>query len=201
MVIARHLGLVARSLCRRLAAAAHVVATPAYLRARARESITFEAPNERAEPMTEFAVTAPRGLVIALAPTGASERDGRLAQHRVGRAVDVEAVPPGRGWARDGRRRTATWIAATTAASAGAVTELSRVLEATGDASDVTLDTRPTSAAAAPGRSRSRSLPGPSVRSERSAVVASSRDRRLPSWSRRSATVTLAHRPRPLQER
>jgi uncharacterized protein YcnI len=41
-----------------------VVATPAYLPSESSESITFEAPNERAAPMTEFTVTAPPGLVI-----------------------------------------------------------------------------------------------------------------------------------------
>jgi uncharacterized protein YcnI len=45
-------------------AGAHVVATPAYLPSESSESITFEAPNERAAPMTEFTVTAPPGLVI-----------------------------------------------------------------------------------------------------------------------------------------
>ena len=45
-------------------AAAHVVATPAYLPSKSSESITFEVPNERAMPMTEFTVTAPPGLVI-----------------------------------------------------------------------------------------------------------------------------------------
>jgi uncharacterized protein YcnI len=45
-------------------AAAHVVATPTYLPSESSESITFEVPNERATPMTEFTVTAPSGLVI-----------------------------------------------------------------------------------------------------------------------------------------
>jgi uncharacterized protein YcnI len=45
-------------------AAAHVVATPMYLPSKSSESITFEAPNERDDPMTEFAVTAPPGLAI-----------------------------------------------------------------------------------------------------------------------------------------
>ena len=45
-------------------AGAHVVATPGYLPSESSESITFEAPNERAAPMTEFTVTAPPGLVI-----------------------------------------------------------------------------------------------------------------------------------------
>jgi len=45
-------------------AAAHVVAMPAYLPSKSSESITFEVPNERVDPMTEFVVTAPRGLTI-----------------------------------------------------------------------------------------------------------------------------------------
>lgn len=45
-------------------AAAHVVATPAYLPSKSSESITFEVPNERDDPMIQFAVTAPPGLVI-----------------------------------------------------------------------------------------------------------------------------------------
>jgi uncharacterized protein YcnI len=46
------------------AAAAHVVATPAYLASGSAESITFDAPNERDDPMTEFLVTVPAGLEI-----------------------------------------------------------------------------------------------------------------------------------------
>jgi uncharacterized protein YcnI len=45
-------------------AAAHVVAIPTYLPSKSSGSITFEVPNERAAPMTGFAVTAPPGLVI-----------------------------------------------------------------------------------------------------------------------------------------
>ena len=45
-------------------AAAHVVAMPAYLPSKSSESITFEVPNERVDPMTAFVVTAPRGLTI-----------------------------------------------------------------------------------------------------------------------------------------
>jgi len=45
-------------------AAAHVVATPAYLPSGSSESITFSAPNERDAPMTAFSVTVPAGLEI-----------------------------------------------------------------------------------------------------------------------------------------
>ena len=45
-------------------AAAHVVATPAYLPSKSSESITFEVPNERDDPMTAFSVTVPDGLEI-----------------------------------------------------------------------------------------------------------------------------------------
>ena len=45
-------------------AAAHVIASPAYLSSESSESISFEAPNERVDPMIEFAVTAPPGLAI-----------------------------------------------------------------------------------------------------------------------------------------
>ena len=45
-------------------AAAHVIASPAYLSSQSSESISFEAPNERVDPMIEFAVTAPPGLAI-----------------------------------------------------------------------------------------------------------------------------------------
>ena len=52
-------------------AAAHVVATPAYLPSKSSESIIFEVPNERSEAMTSFTVTAPDGLEIEHAhPTG-----------------------------------------------------------------------------------------------------------------------------------
>jgi uncharacterized protein YcnI len=46
------------------AAAAHVVATPAFLPSGSSESITFSAPNERDDPMTAFALTVPAGLEI-----------------------------------------------------------------------------------------------------------------------------------------
>jgi hypothetical protein len=45
-------------------AAAHVVATPAFLPSGSPESIAFSAPNERDQPMTSFALTVPDGLVI-----------------------------------------------------------------------------------------------------------------------------------------
>ena len=46
------------------AAGAHVTAAPAFLASGGTESITLTAPNERDEPMTGFAVTAPPGLEI-----------------------------------------------------------------------------------------------------------------------------------------
>jgi uncharacterized protein YcnI len=45
-------------------ASAHVVAVPAYLASGSSESITFDAPNERDDPMTAFSVTVPAGLEI-----------------------------------------------------------------------------------------------------------------------------------------
>jgi uncharacterized protein YcnI len=45
-------------------AAAHVVAMPAFLASGSAESITFDAPNERDDPMTAFSVTVPAGLEI-----------------------------------------------------------------------------------------------------------------------------------------
>jgi uncharacterized protein YcnI len=66
------------------AASAHVVATPAFLPSEGSESISFEAPNERAEPMTEFALIAPPGLVI-------------------------EHAHPVEGWSETAEGSTATW--------------------------------------------------------------------------------------------
>jgi uncharacterized protein YcnI len=45
-------------------AAAHVVATPAFLPSGSSESVTFAAPNEREVPMTSFALTVPSGVTI-----------------------------------------------------------------------------------------------------------------------------------------
>ena len=45
-------------------AAAHVVATPAFIPSGSSDSITFSGPNERDEPMTSFSVKAPPGLEI-----------------------------------------------------------------------------------------------------------------------------------------
>lgn len=45
-------------------AGAHVVAVPAFVSSGSAESITFSGPNERDEPMTEFALTLPVGLAI-----------------------------------------------------------------------------------------------------------------------------------------
>jgi uncharacterized protein YcnI len=45
-------------------AAAHVVATPAFLASGSSGSITFAGPNERDDPMTAFALTVPAGLAI-----------------------------------------------------------------------------------------------------------------------------------------
>ena len=45
-------------------ASAHVVASPQFLASGDTESISLAAPNERDEPMTGFAVTAPPGLEI-----------------------------------------------------------------------------------------------------------------------------------------
>ena len=45
-------------------AAAHVVATPAFLPSGSSRSITFAGPNERDDPMTAFVLTAPAGLEI-----------------------------------------------------------------------------------------------------------------------------------------
>jgi uncharacterized protein YcnI len=45
-------------------AAAHVVATPAYLPSGSSESIVFSGPNERDAPMIAFSATVPAGLAI-----------------------------------------------------------------------------------------------------------------------------------------
>lgn len=45
-------------------AAAHVVASPTFLASKSSESISFEAPNERDDPMTSFTITAPDGLLV-----------------------------------------------------------------------------------------------------------------------------------------
>ena len=45
-------------------AAAHVVASPTFLPSKSSESISFEAPNERDDPMTSFTLTAPAGIEI-----------------------------------------------------------------------------------------------------------------------------------------
>ena len=45
-------------------AAAHVVASPTFLPSKSAESISFEVPNERDDPMTSFTLTPPEGLRI-----------------------------------------------------------------------------------------------------------------------------------------
>ena len=45
-------------------AAAHVVASPTFLPSKGSESIGFEAPNERDDPMTSFTLAAPAGIEI-----------------------------------------------------------------------------------------------------------------------------------------
>ena len=45
-------------------AAAHVVAMPSFLASKSSESISFEAPNERSDPMTSFTLTAPEDIEI-----------------------------------------------------------------------------------------------------------------------------------------
>ena len=45
-------------------AAAHVVASPTFLASQSSESIGFEAPNERDDPMTSFTLSAPDGIEI-----------------------------------------------------------------------------------------------------------------------------------------
>jgi uncharacterized protein YcnI len=45
-------------------AAAHVVATPTFLASESSESVTFEVPNERIEPMTSFVLVPPEGIEI-----------------------------------------------------------------------------------------------------------------------------------------
>ena len=68
-------------------AAAHVIASPAYLSSESSESISFEAPNERVDPMIEFAVTAPPGLDDRARASGRGlDRDRRGSHgHVVGR--------------------------------------------------------------------------------------------------------------------
>ena len=45
-------------------AAAHVVAAPTFLPSKSSESISFDVPNERDDPMTSFTLTPPEGLRI-----------------------------------------------------------------------------------------------------------------------------------------
>jgi hypothetical protein len=97
------------------AAAAHITATPSFVTAGQRETVTFVAPNEREEAMTGLSVAVPTGLSI------------------------VEAVQPGDGWRGDVDGSTATWTGGTLAS--GAVTSFSLVLEASGEPGSTTLET------------------------------------------------------------
>jgi uncharacterized protein YcnI len=88
-------------------AAAHVVATPTFLASESSESVTFEVPNERIEPMTSFALVPPHGIEIEHAhPTegwdgtiedgAASWSGGQLAMSATatfGATLEADAAP------------------------------------------------------------------------------------------------------------
>jgi hypothetical protein len=95
-------------------ATAHVTATPSFVPAGERETVSLVAPNEREAAMNGFAVTVPAGLAI------------------------VEAVPPGGGWEGAVEGDTATWSGGSLAG--GEVSSFSLVLEATGEPGSVTLE-------------------------------------------------------------
>jgi hypothetical protein len=72
---------------------AHVVASPTFLPSMGSESISFEVPNERDDPMTTFTISAPRGL-------------------------DIEHAHPVDGWNGTVENGVATWTGGSLAAKA-----------------------------------------------------------------------------------
>ena len=102
-------------------AAAHVVATPAFLPSEKPESIAFSAPNEREQPMTAFALTVPDGLVIEHAHrvAGWTRGDRRLGDldRRVARTRRGGRV---RRHARRRRQAPASWRSRPSSATATA---------------------------------------------------------------------------------
>jgi hypothetical protein len=96
-------------------AAAHVTASPSFVTAGQRETVTLVTPNEREEAMTGLSVTVPDGISI------------------------VEAVQPGGNWEGTVDGSTATWTGGNLAA--GAVTSFTVVLEASGEPGSSTLET------------------------------------------------------------
>jgi uncharacterized protein YcnI len=96
-------------------AAAHVVATPTFLASKSSESITFEAPNERSDPMTSFTLTAPTG-------------------------IEIQHAHPADGWEGTVEDGAATWRGGSLAA--GATTDFGATLEADAEPGVVTLTAR-----------------------------------------------------------
>ena len=96
-------------------AAAHVVATPSFLASKSSGSISFEAPNERSDPMTSFTLTAPEG-------------------------IDIEHAHPADGWEGTVEDGAARWTGGSLAA--GATTDFGATLKADTEPGIVTLTAR-----------------------------------------------------------
>ena len=96
-------------------ATAHVVATPTFLASKSSGSISFEAPNERSDPMTSFTLSAPDGIVI-------------------------EHAHPVDGWNGSVEGGAAKWVDGSLAA--GQTTEFGATLRADADPGVVTLTAR-----------------------------------------------------------
>jgi uncharacterized protein YcnI len=96
-------------------AAAHVIATPSFLASKSSESITFEAPNERSDPMTSFTLTAPEG-------------------------IEIEHAHPVDGWEGTVEDGVATWMGGSLAA--GDTTDFGATLKANAEPGVVTLAAR-----------------------------------------------------------
>ena len=96
-------------------AAAHVVASPTFLASKSSGSISFEAPNERSDPMTSFTLSAPDGIV-------------------------VEHAHPVDGWEGTVEDGAATWTGGSLAA--GQTAEFGTTLEADTEPGVVTLTAR-----------------------------------------------------------
>ena len=96
-------------------AAAHVVASPTFLASQSSESIGFEAPNERDDPMTSFTLSAPDG-------------------------IEIEHAHPVEGWNGTVEDGVATWTGGSLAASATATFGVT--LKADVEPGDVTLQAR-----------------------------------------------------------
>ena len=96
-------------------AAAHVVASPTFLASQSSESIGFEAPNERDDPMTSFTLSAPDG-------------------------IDIQHAHPVDGWNGTVEDGVARWTGGSLAA--GATATFGVTLKADADPGVVTLQAR-----------------------------------------------------------